>query len=196
MSKINNKLQLGKDITEEDLIFTTEQQEKIAKLRRDKENQYSFTSKGDNTYRDKLVEGAPCRFTAEGHTFIGHIKKVYKEGYIRYFDIETPSGLMKKIWHGDVWYRNIVSYEANKEFIHKDLYKMTTQKLLNELSKTRLAENDGYMSDYWGIIYPSWMIKAVLSTREHIQTKSERKAMTKHKLFVKKQKQKRKKAKK
>jgi uncharacterized protein YprB with RNaseH-like and TPR domain len=194
MSKVKNTLELGKDITEEDLTFTTEQQEKIAKLRSDKENQFSFTSKGENTYRDKLVEGAPCRFTAEGHTFIGHIKKVYKEEHIRYFDIETPSGLMERIQRSDVWYRDNVSYEDNKDFIHKDLYKMTTQKLLNELSKTRLTETSD--DDYLGIIYPSWMIKAVLSTREHIKTKSERKAMTKHKLFVKKQKQKIKKAKK
>jgi hypothetical protein len=193
MLKVKTKLELGKNITEEDLTFTTEQQEKIAKLRKEKENQISSTKKSDNTYRDKLVEGASCRFTAEGHTFIGHIKNIYKEEHIRYFDIETPSGLMKRIRRSDVWYRDNVSYEDNKEFIHKDLYKMTTQKLLNELSKTRLTESSD--DDYLGIIYPSWMIKAVLSTREHIKTKSERKAMAKHKLFVKKEKKLRKKAK-
>jgi uncharacterized protein YprB with RNaseH-like and TPR domain len=149
MLKDKNKLELGKNITEEDLTFTTEQQEKIAKLRKEKENQISLTSKGENTYHDKLVEGAACRFRVEGHTFIGHIKKVYIEDHIRYFDIETPSGLMERIQRSDVCYRDNVSYEDNKEFIHKDLYKMTTQKLLNELNKARIAESSD--DDYLGV---------------------------------------------
>ena len=195
MSKVKNKLELGKDITEEDLTFTTEQQEKIAKLRRDKENDFSYVSKGDNTYHDKLVEGAPCRFTTEGHTFIGHIKKVYKEDRILYYDIDTPIGLVKKIYSGNVCYRKVDTYTYNEDYINKDLYKMTTQKLLNELKKTRLIENseDDYSFIY---IYPSWMIKAVLKSRPHVKTKSEQKAIIQHHLSVNKQRRiKRKKAK-
>jgi hypothetical protein len=174
--KVKNKLELGKNITEEDLAFNPEQQEKIAKLRKEKENQISLTKKGDNTYRDKLVEGAPCRFTSEGHTFIGYIKNIYKDNNVRYYDIDTPGGLMKKIWHDDVRYREVHSYETKKDFIHKDLYNMTTQKLLNELKISRLEENSD--NDYYERdVYPTWMIKAVLETRPHIPTKAERKAI-------------------
>ena len=176
MLKVKNKLELGKNITEEDLAFSPEQQDKIDELRKAKENQISFTQKGDNTYRDKLVEGAPCRFTSEGHTFIGYIKNIYKEDHTRYYDIDTPVGLMKKIWHGDVWYREVTSYEGDKDLIPKELYSMTTQKLLNELKISRLKERideDYYVKD----VYPTWMIKAVLQTRPHIPTKAERKAI-------------------
>lgn len=198
MSRVKKTLQLGKDITEEDLAFSPEQQDKIAELRKAKENQISFTQKGDNTYRHKLVEGAPCRFNAEGHTFIGHIKKVYKEGYTRYYDIDTPAGLMKKIWHGDVWYREVTSYKGDKDLIPKDLYSMTTQKLLNVLKISRLMESSDEDYDYYvKDVYPTWMIKAVLQTRPHISTKAERRAIIQNHLSNQRQmKLKRKKAKK
>lgn len=191
MSKVKKSLKLGKDITEEDLTFNPEQQEKIAKLRKEKENTSSLTIEPDNnTYQDKLIEGAPCRFTSDGHTFIGYIKKVYKEDNTNYYDIDTPGGLMKKICYDDVCYRQVNFYEGDKSCINKDLYKMTTQKLLNELKKCRSISMVG-TSDY------QKAIKAILETRPHIPTKSERKAIIQNYLSNKRQmKLKRKKAKK
>jgi hypothetical protein len=180
MSKVKKSLKLGKDITEEDLAFNPEQQEKIAKLRKEKEDTSSIVSELDNTHHDKLPEGSPCRFTSDGHTFIGYIIEVYKEDNTHYYDIDTPGGVMKKIPYNNVYYRQVYAYEGDKSCINVDLYKMTTQKLLNELKKCRTISMIG-TSDY------QKAIKAVLETRPHIPTKAERKAIIKNHLSIQKE---------
>ena len=109
------------------------------------------------------------------------------ESPVRY-DIDTPGGLLKNVYCGNVKYRTLNDYSNVP--IPEALKKLTTQHLLAKLKQSRLYENIGYDdNNYWsGPTYYCFQLKAELATRPHIVTKAERKAMINNKKRNKREK--------
>lgn len=181
---MKSKAILGQDINEEQLSFSVEQMEKIEKMRRDRsvDNYYpSRNSSKPSTYvsNDRLEVGMPVTVVEGDHTMIGFVISVNKtERPVRY-DINTPGGLLKNVYCGNVRFRKINDYTG--VVIPEELKKLTTQHLLAKLKRSRIHEN-GDDDNYWtGPTYYCFQLKAELATREHIATKAERKAMINNK---------------
>ena len=189
------------DITEEDLVFTNEQLTKLEELRRNsrtngaiqlkefpRKKKRAYVEK-ESSYTEKLKVGTSVRVTEQNHTFIGFITKVHPDRWCPKFDIETPAGILKEVDYRQVQYRKVENYTG--VYIPEILKTMTTQHLLAELKRIRILENtdtdwatvtdsDGETSFKRITPYYSHQIKAELSTRPHIPTKAERKAMINH----------------
>lgn len=180
-------------ISEEDIAYTNEELTKIEELRKKSRTNGTLVIKEpkiknkntkkeyDGIYRHNLKIGMPVRATVENHTFIGYICRINKENrhYIKY-DVETPSGILKDVYY--ITYRKVTDY--SNVVVPEELKVMTTQRLLNELKKSRLVESDeNYVTcstSEYDKVYNSYLIKAELSTRPHIKTKSETKALSNH----------------
>ena len=186
------------NITEEDLVFTNEQLERIEELRKKsgtgktfprkkkkssyKEVEPSDEFKAENWGSRNLKRGMPVTVTEQGHTFIGFVTKVHPDSWYPKFDVKTAGGdTLKEIDHRSISYRAKDVYSYGGE-IPEELTKWTTQHLLNELKVARFKESDTYNSDDWdnGYVYPAYQIRAELAKRPHVPTKAERKAVINH----------------
>jgi len=176
-------------LTEEEIVFTPNQLDRINQLREERERNNIPAPKGEQKPKNLLKRGDPVYVHLNDTKFTGKVEKVHGSGQNSWnytYDISSPNGILKGLEYNQVTKRNLP--DLSSIVVPEELKDLSAGLLLKLLRSTYGWNYDNIGPDpgagytwYQGKSYSDMEIKAALVGKPHVGNKRERQRVKEHK---------------
>ena len=173
-------------LTEDEIVFTPEQLDKVNQLRAEREKNNIKAPKGEAKPPFSLKNGDPVYVSLKGTRFTGKIENVIesKWWWDTKYDVSTPHGILKDLERNQVTKRHLQDLSAIEvPEVLKDLPAHKLLKLLRSTYTSTYEYGDPGIGYAWyqGKSYSDLQIKAALIGKPHVTNRRERQKVKEHK---------------